>query len=446
MAPATGGRPGELFREEGRIIPESVREPVGWLGRRFPHVFYGWFVTAGTGAVSFVSVGIGFYGQTFLFDGLRSTHGWPVASLAGASSLFFVVSALASPLVGRRMERDGPRRCIVLGACLLAGSLVAVAWLDHPWQLYLVYPGMALGFSLSSAIPSGALIARWFVALRARAMAFSQTGVSLGGMLVVPLATWLMIVAGLRTAMVVLAGLVLAIAIPVSLWVLRSSPADCGLEPDGGRQPDAQGNRLSLAGQLRVWETREVLRAPSFWLLCIAFSGIMFAQVGVLVHELALLGERMDLASAAVAFGLTPLGSALARIAVGLVADLVDRRRLAVGLFAVQALALYAFGWAPDTPSLFAVSFLFGCTIGNIFMLQSLLVGEFFGMVSFGSVFGLLQFVTQLASGLGPFGLALLVEHYGGYRGALGVLAGIALVAALVLSVASPPRRPEATP
>lgn len=439
MAPGTGARQRELRRGEDRIIPESV----GWLARLFPRAFYGWIVAAGTGAVSFVTVGIGFYGQTLLFDGLRSAYGWPIASLAGASSLFFVVSALASPIVGLRVDRDGPRRYIVVGACLLAASLVAVAWLDHPWQLYLVYPAMALGFTMSSAIPSSALIARWFVASRARAMAFSQTGVSLGGMFLVPLATWLMSTAGLRSAMLVLAGLLLAIAIPVTAGVLRSRPEDYGLEPDGGPQQGPEGKRLPLAGQRRRWETREVLRTPSFWLLCVAFSGILFAQVGVLVHELALLRERLDLATAAVAFALTPLGSAVARIAVGLVADRLDRQRLAVGLFAVQALALYAFGWAPDTASLFAVSFLFGCTIGNIFMLQALLVGEFFGMMSFGSVYGLLQLATQVASGLGPFGLALLVDYFGDYRGALGVLAGVAALSALVLSRVSPPRPAE---
>ena len=439
MTPAGGQPRAELRREEERIISEPAPASIGPLARLFPRAFYGWIVAAGTGVVSFVTVGIGFYGQTLLFDGLRSTHAWPIASLAGASSLFFVVSALASPIIGLRVDRDGPRRYIVVGACLLAGSLVAVAWLDHPWQLYLVYPGMAHGFTMSSAIPSSALISRWFIASRARAMAFSQTGVSLGGMLLVPLATWLMSVAGLRTAMLVLAGLLLTIAIPVSVGVLRSRPEDYGLEPDGGGPQDEQGNRLPLAGQRRQWETREVLRTPSFWLLCVAFSGILFAQVGVLVHELALLGERMDLATAAVGFGLPPLGSAVARIAVGLVADRVNRKRLAVGLFAVQAVALAAFGWAPDTPSLFVVSFLFGCTIGNIFMLQALLVGEFFGMVSFGSVYGLLQLATQVASGLGPFGLALLVDYFGGYRGALGVLAGIAAASALVLSRVSPP-------
>lgn len=397
----------------------------------------------GVGAVSFVTVGIGFYGQTFLLDGLLITHGWTISSLAGASSLFFVVSAIASPLVGRRVDRDGPRLYIVVGSCLLAASLVAVAWLDRPWQLYLVYPAMAVGFTMSSAIPTSALLARWFVVLRARALAFSQSGVSLGGMLLVPFATWLIQVKGLRVATAVLGVLVLLIALPVTVWILRSRPEDHGLEPDGGRPPMREDPGLSLAAQRRHWHTREVLRTRSFWLLCLAFGGILFGQVGVLVHELVLLGERMDLERAALAFSLTPLGSAVARIAVGLVADRFDSRRIAVGLFALQALALAAFSWAPDVPTLFVVSFVFGCTIGNIFMMQSLLVGEFFGMVSFGSVYGLLQLATQVASGLGPFGLALLVERFGGYSGALEVLAVVALGAALVLCLVTPPRLPE---
>ena len=118
--------------------------------RLLPGVFYGWVIVAAAGLVSFVTVGIGFYGQTFLLDGLRSAHGWPLAQLAGASSVFFVVSAIASPIVGWRIDRDGPTAYFIVGGCLLAASLAVVGWLDDPWQLYWVYPWMALGFTMSS--------------------------------------------------------------------------------------------------------------------------------------------------------------------------------------------------------------------------------------------------------------------------------------------------------
>ena len=51
----------------------------------------------------------------------------------------------------------------------------------------------------------------------------------------------------------------------------------------------------------------------------------------------------------------------------------------------------------------------------------------------------LLQLLTQTLSGLGPWALGLLYAGFGGYAPGLAVLAGVALVAAGVLSRVRPP-------
>ena len=69
-------------------------------------------------------------------------------------------------------------------------------------------------------------------------------------------------------------------------------------------------------------------------------------------------------------------------------------------------------------------------------MLQALLVGECFGMRSFGTVLGLMQLITQTASGLGPFALGLLHDAFGSYaRGVLPLVALAGVGAVLVLRV-----------
>jgi hypothetical protein len=82
---------------------------------------------------------------------------------------------------------------------------------------------------------------------------------------------------------------------------------------------------------------------------------------------------------------------------------------------------------------LFAASLAFGCTIGNLFMLQTLIVGELFGAASLGTVLGMLQLLTQTASGMGPWVLGLLFASFGGYAPGLALLAGLAVCAAATL-------------
>jgi sugar phosphate permease len=416
------------------------------LAQLRPGLFYGWFVVAGLACVAFVGVGIGFYGQTLLLDGLSRAHGWSRGSISGATSLYFVVAAVAGAGVGRGVDRFGGRRFLALGCLLLSASLLGVSAVTRPWQLYVLFPVMAVGFAMAGNVPSSAIVARWFVRRRAIALALSYTGVSLGGILLVPLGTWLLESHGLDTAVRVLAALVVVIALPWITWVVRENPETHGLAPDGAPQQALANPLLAMDWQRASWRSRDVLRTRAFWLLALAFAGVLFAQIATLVHALALFRESMPAATAAFAVGTIAFGSTIGRLVVGFYADRLEKRSLAMAMFGVQVLALLLFASARGTLPLYAVAFFFGCTVGNIFMLQSLLVGELFGMTSFGAVYGLLTLVTQLVSGLGPWGLGLLYDAWGSYGPPLRLFAGLVFVSALLLLAVRPPVPPGGSP
>ncbi|MBW2281286.1 MAG: MFS transporter [Deltaproteobacteria bacterium] len=409
--------------------------PLPRIHRLFPGVFYGWFIVFGSALLAFVAVGIGFYGQPVLLNGLVSERGWSLAQVSAASTLFFVVAGVVGPGVGMLIDRFGARVAILLGLGLMAVALVAVGHAGSPGELMPIYALLALGFALAGAIPSSALVTRWFVAHRSRAMAVSQTGVSLGGVLIVPLAALLMEREGIERATGWLALAVVALGVPVTLWVLRSDPEVYGLETDGDATA-AQGNALlDPARQYRIWRAGEAVRTGAFLWLAVAFGCVLLGQVGLLIHALSFFNEELDSRQAAFAFSLMPGASVVGRLVVGgLFADRVDKRRLCIALFCVQALGLLAFGLLRGPAGLVAASLLFGLTIGNIFMMQSLLTGEIFGIPSFGTVFGLLQLVTQMAAGLGPLVVGLLHSALGGYAPTWLLLSGLSGFAIFALT------------
>ncbi len=404
-----------------------------------PGVYYGWLVALGCALLSFVVVGIGFYGLVVFLDALVAERGWSRTEVSAATSAYWIVTGFVGIAIGRAVDRVGARRFLTAGVVLMAVSLWALGRIEAAWQVFPVYGLLAIGFSLAGSIPSGAIITRWFVGHRARAMMVAHTGVSLGGMVLVPWMSRRIAADGLAAAVDGLALLLLAVALPVIGGVLRFSPEPYGLEPDGGAVPEARTGALSDAAQRRVWSRRRVLATPAFWLLAAAFGGMLFCQVAFAMHELAFLRERLDPELAALAISATAGGSFVARIAVGSFADRVSKRGLAAGLFAFQAaaVALAAVGEGPVVLLLAAT--LFGFTVGNIFLLQSLLVGELFGMASFATVLGMLQLITQVTSGLGPMALGLLQASYGGYEPALAWLVGGALLSAIAVSRVVPP-------
>ncbi|HTO53690.1 MAG TPA: MFS transporter [Myxococcota bacterium] len=428
--------------QERAVEGDAAHAALPALARVAPGLFYGWWVAIGACLISFVCAGVGFYSQGVLLDALCHDRGWSRASVSGATSVYFIVSGPIGLGVGRGVDRFGPRGFIALGAPLLAVALVGIGQTGSPAALYGWALAMALGASLAGAVPTTAIVTRWFSELRARAMTVSQTGVSIGGILLVPLSTWLIRERGLPVATELLAALVVAIALPVTAFVLRASPQPYGLEVDG----PARARARAASGVPFVdvsFRTREALRTRAFWGLALGFGLGLFAQVGFLAHQLAGLRERLEPADAAFAVSTTAFGSVVGRLVLGPMADRLEKRRIAIGLFLVQACATLFFARASGGLALGAASFAFGLTMGNIFMLQPLLVGEFFGVSSFASVLGSLQVLTQLATGLGPFAVGLAFERAGGYERPLEGLAGVALCAALVLSRVRAPEPPS---
>lgn len=415
--------------------------PLPSIHRLQPAAFYGWFIVGAGFALSFVSVGIGFYGQTVFLDGLIRENGWSKASVSGASTVYFITTGLVGIGVGRVVDRFGARLPIFVGAFAMAAALLWLGNIETPRELYFVYLLLAASFSMTSAIPQSTLVNKWFVRGRARAMSFSQTGVSVGGLILVPWATTLIAADGIRVATQWLAALVVVVVVPLTLWVLREDPTQHGLEPDGDKRPEEDATRPTAEAP---WTVGEAMRTRSFQLLALSFGSILVCQTGLAVHHLHLLRDHLDTSAAALGAATIPVGSIIGRLIAGRLADRIDTRRVTAGLFATQALSLAALGFATHATGLLMASVVFGLTIGAVFMMQSLLVAELFGMASFGTVLGLLNFLTSVGGGIGPLLVGVVAEQSGGYPTAIRVLFAVGLSAAtLILFVRRPTRNLE---
>jgi sugar phosphate permease len=409
-------------------------------------VFYGWYVAVACGLMMWVTVGVGYYGLATFLRPLQDEHDWSAGVVSGASGLFFVVSGVSAFVVGPVIDRRGPKRLMAVGAVLTGASAAAVGFVETVWQLYLAYVVMALAYGMGAAVAVGSIMSKWFIHHRAKAISLSSTGVSLGGATLVPLGTWLIDTGGLRLGAPVLGLLVVVVALPVLGLVVAAEPQEMGLQADGPGGPDAvrpeHRSRVKLHTQYRIWTRAEARRTTSFWALLTGFAFALATQTGVLIHQLSFLQEPDKLGSrsaAALAVTVTTIGSIVARLVVGqFIADKGDKRVITVVLFVGQAAAVLLYTTVGGTVAIYAVALLFGFTIGNVYMMMSLLTAEIFGIVSFGTVYGVVSLAGQLGSGLGLVFMGWAHDATDGYTVPFVVLAALNLVAAMIITFARP--------
>jgi MFS family permease len=417
-----------------RPLPPAARLlPGGW--------FYGWYVAIACSLLMMVGVGVGYYGLPIFLKPLKDAHGWSTAQVSWAPAIYFCVSGLTAAIVGPYVDRYGPRPFMLIGSLINGASAAMIGIVNELWQLYVVYFVFAVAFGMSSNIAVNAILARWFIRRRALAMSISFTGVSLGGVILAPIASRLIDVGGLELATPILGALVIITSIPVIIGVIVFDPRDVGMLPDGDTAASAPppAQQALLATQMRTWTRAEAVRTIGFWGILVAFLLVLIAQTGYVVHQVTFLEDRLGSRSAAAfTISVTAFGSIIARLAVGIFADNVDRRLLTVILFVVQATAILLIIHTDSIAATWALTLVFGLTIGNVYMMQSLLVGEIFGMVSFGTVFGLISLAGQVGSGLGPIGVGIIHDATGGYTVPFTITAALTYLAAVAILFARP--------
>ena len=162
---------------------------------------------------------------------------------------------------------------------------------------------------------------------------------------------------------------------------------------------------------------------------------IMTAQVGGIAHIANLGTDRVDRATGALAVLALALASVLFRLLGGVVATRVPLVGYTAALAALQGVSLVALAFADTRVAVIGAAFVMGATVGNLLMLQALLVAEAFGVLAYARLFSLNQLLVTIGVGLGPFVVGVL-EDAVSYRLGFTVAAACSVAGALVLSTA----------
>lgn len=394
--------------------------------------YYGWRVVAVAFLTHCLTVGCVFYSFGVFFAPLVDDFGWTRAQISWGFSSVSIFGALYAPIVGRVVDRFGPKPSQLVGVAVLGGTLML---LGHIHSLHEYYLLMALLLSLGSTalgpIPSNTAVASWFLRRRGRALGIATAGISMGGVVFVPLAHWLITSLGWREAFWALGVLVwMAGLVPVARWMRKAPHELPAIErPTTGGDP-------RLARELeRSMTAREAVRTRDFWLIAAAFSLTVMGLSAVLLHQVPMLIDLgVDPHRAALALGATAGVGVIGKLGFGALLDRFEQRRVIVGCFLLQAagLAILPFAGAPLLLGLYVV--IYGYAMGGNATLQATVLGECFGRLHYGAIAGRMSPIIVLSQALAVPLIGWMRDRTGSYRESVGMIVVTTLAAAWCIS------------
>ncbi|MCG8543826.1 MAG: MFS transporter [Alphaproteobacteria bacterium] len=414
------------------------------MRRLFGSVYYGWYVVGACNCVAAMTWGVGIFNQGVFLAYFVERFGWSPATMSVGSMLFHIWAGIVGIMVGRVIDRRGPRAILVTGAIMLAAGAVTFGTTLEIWQVFAGFFILSTGFACLHTVTLGKIVARWFLRQRARAMALATFGAGVGGALLVPLNASVLERWGGPAGGAVLAVIVLVMVVPLALFVFKDGPESLGLEPDGWKGDDVPADAQSAHNDRREWTTAEALRTPAFWALSVSFFCAMLAQSGLLLHQMMFLQITFGLVGAASVVTLTTVMGMVGRTLFAVFGNRWRSRDVASVVLLLQAAAFTLFAVHPAPWSLIVGSGIFGFTMGLVVILQPLATAECFGQRSFGRVFGPIYMWVRVGSAIGPVIIGVIYAASGDYTAAWIVLALALLFAAISVRWAVAP--PAAAP
>jgi OFA family oxalate/formate antiporter-like MFS transporter len=342
------------------VAPGGVAKPIG--RERWTQLI--------AGVICMIMIANLQYGWTLFVNPMAQKHGWSVAAIQVAFSIFVALETWLTPIQGWIVDRIGPRSgpklMVAFGGITIAAGWIVNAYAD---SLELLYLGSVLAGAGGGAIYATCVgqAVKWFPDRRGLAVGITAAGFGAGAALTVVPIREVIAAAGYENAFFWF-GLGQGVIVFLIAWLLRA--------PDPGELAGAAAPKVAVSS--RSYTPGEVLMTPVFWVMYVMF--VIVAASGLMATaQIALIAKDYNIANLAIIGGATALSVALivdnvcnglARPLFGWVSDNIGREYTMAFAFTLGAASYWLLGSAGGNPWAFVVfAALIFLTWGEIYSL-----------------------------------------------------------------------------
>jgi MFS family permease len=395
-------------------------------------IFFGWYIVAASILLTGYHSAMFVYGLTAFLTPIATTTGWTYAQISLATSIRGLQVGALDPVAGLIVDRWPARRLMLLGTVVFATGTICVSQAPNLAVFYIGFLIVGLGSAFIHNMVPMTMVARWFKKNVGKASGILYMGVAIGG-LFVPLIVKAIDTYGWQDVMLYMGFGSLIIGLPLSL-LFRNSPEEHGLLPDGKKQGSLEGPGDAGTG----YGLREAARTRTFWMIGLVGMFQITAVHAVTIHTIPYLTSvGMERSVAAIGVTIFSLVGLVVRVVYGILADMFIKKYIYALSNAVTTAALILFGLLSGNSialmALFGV--VYGLGVSGAMPLRVPIVREYFGVKSFGAIYGIMSVFTVVGSVIGAPLAGWVYDTRFSYFPIWFVFAGLTAVGTILLLI-----------
>jgi MFS family permease len=403
-------------------------------------IFYGYWVLAGCFVFNIIGAGLGPIGFSFFVTSLERSLNWSRTEIMLAFTIFFVCTAIGATISGRLAHRIGARKVLSMGAIIMCSAYIFMSQMDYLWQYYIGYALIGFSVAAMGSVITSLIVSNWFVRRRGMAIGLLSMGPGTAGLIITPLVIVVLLPnLGWSNTYLIFAVVTIIFTLPLAVFVIRTEPADKGLQPDGRRASLIPGINEVINPATQGMPFKRAISESSFWLLGFAILFIS-THMGVMQSQLPHL-EDLGFSPGIVAWAMTIVAvvSAVGTLIFGWLADRINIKTvsiISVLLIIVSITLLLYLKLSSPAWHIWTYTTLLGLGVGGWMTSVSLLTSSNFGLLAYGSIYGVFMAFQSTGAAAAPIFSGYFYDRTGSFDMAFIitlVLIGVGFLAILAL-------------
>jgi len=392
-----------------------------------------WFMVMGAMAIHMCIGSV--YAWSVYVNPIQSSMNWTLTDVTITFSVAIFFLGLAAALMGKFVEKHGPRVAATLAAVLFGlgtvGSGFAIA-MESKVLLYLTYGvlgGAGLGIGYISPV---SMLVKWFPDRRGMATGLAIMGFGFASAISGPAIKLLIDSVGIPSTFYILGSIYFVIMFAAAQYL--ANPPE-GFMPERFSEAIASGKK-KLKVDLTNITRNEAVKTGRFYGLWIMLFINVTCGIAIISVASPLLQEVIGISAlaAASAVGLMGIFNGAGRIAWASISDYLSRPIVFILFFVTQIIAFYLLTTVTSILIFQILLYYIMTCYGGAFASIPAYIGDIFGTKELGAIHGYILTAWALAGLAGPIIIAYVKDTTGSYTGTLYVFVGLFFVA-LITSV-----------
>ncbi len=361
-----------------------------------------------TGTAINIMLGV-LYSWSIFVVPLSNKFGWSRAQLSWPFTASIFTFALVMVAAGKWQDKVGPRIVCVTGGIVMGIGFILTSFVTSFPALVITFGVIGgAGVAMSYVTPVVTSM-KWFPDKKGLAAGITVFGFGFGAFVFTPIAVKLIAGVGIMASFFWL-GCIWIIGVGGLGMLLQVPPP--GYKPEGWEPPVAAAGVTDAVAV--DWETGDMIKTPTFWLLWLAFLGN--ASVGIMVISMiAPYAKTLGISAETAAFfiGYLSITNGFGRIIAGWLSDAIGRTRAMVLIFSITTVNVFLLPIMAKTTAGYAVGLMIcGASYGANFALFPAATAAFFGAKNLGGNYAAVFTAWGVGGVIGPQSKAAMLRKY----------------------------------